>query len=226
MAKKLHRALETYSIPRDLRGRPGRDGPIPAKIFPIFRDRDELPLASDLGSTITDALRASRYLIVLCSPNSANSRWVDEEVRTFKAMGREDRILALILDGEPNVSDVPGKEALECFPPSLKVRIGPDGKSTGEPTEPIGGDLRKGGDGWTVAFLKAMAGITGLGYNAFARREQKRKRVRQALTAVALLALTSAGVWRWDYTRVKTGFFESFVLSNGVPTGLGPVEAD
>src|SRR5690349_13523496 len=90
VAKKLHRALETYRIPRDLRGRPGRDGVVPDKLFPIFRDRDELPLASDLGTTITDALRASRYLIVLCSPNSANSRWVDEEVRTFKKMGRED----------------------------------------------------------------------------------------------------------------------------------------
>ncbi len=225
-AKKLHRALETYSIPRDLRGRPGRDGEIPYKLFPIFRDRDELPLAADLGSTITDALRASRYLIVLCSPNAAKSHWVDEEIRTFKAMGREDRILAIILDGEPNAAGVPGKEALECFPPSLKVRVGRDGVLTSEPTEPIGGDLRKGGDGWNVAFLKAVAGITGLGFNAFARREQKRKRVRRALTGVALLALAAAGVWRWDYTRVKVHRYECFVLCHGVPRGLGEVDDD
>ena len=226
VAKKLHRALETYSIPRDLRGRPGRDGPIPEKLFPIFRDRDELPLASDLGSTITDALKASRYLIVLCSPNAAKSRWVDEEVRTFKAMGREDRILALIVSGEPNGATIPGKEELECFPPSLKTRIGLDGKPTGEPVEPIGGDLRKGGDGWTVAFLKAVAGITGLGFNAFARREQKRKRVRQGIAAGLTLILLGAGIWTWDYRRVKITRFEHFTLCHGVPRGFGKVDDD
>ncbi len=226
VAKKLHRALENYSIPRDLRGRPGRDGAIPEKLFPIFRDRDELPLASDLGSTITDALKASRYLIVLCSPNSAKSRWVDEEVRTFKAMGREDRILALIVSGEPNGATIPGKEDLECFPPSLKTRIGLDGKPTGEPVEPIGGDLRKGGDGWTVAFLKAVAGITGLGFNAFARREHKRKRVRQGIAAGLTLILLAAGVWTWDYYRVKTRRYEHFTLSHGVPEGSGAVSDD
>ena len=223
MAKKLHRALEHYPIPKDLRGRPGRDGPVPEKIFPVFRDRDELPLASDLGSTITDALRASRYLIVLCSPNSAKSRWVDEEIRTFKAMGREDRILALILDGEPNAADVPGQEDRECFPPCLKVRVGTDGVPTKEPVEPIGGDLRKGKDGWTAAFLKCVEGITGLGFNAFARRELRRKRIRQAVAAVALVAMTAAGIWFWDYTRLKTSRFESMVMRHGVPEGLHPV---
>ena len=83
LARTLHKRLETYRVPRDLVGRPGRDEPIPRKLFPIFRDRDELPLSSDLGSSIQDALRASRYLIVLCSRNAATSRWVNEEVRYF-----------------------------------------------------------------------------------------------------------------------------------------------
>jgi hypothetical protein len=81
VAKRLHKQMETYRMPRDLVGRPGRDGPVPKRLFPVFRDRDELPLASDLGSTIEDALRASRYLVVLCSPNSAKSHWVNEEIR-------------------------------------------------------------------------------------------------------------------------------------------------
>src|ERR1051325_7273670 len=104
-AKKLHRCLERYSYPRDLVGRPGRDGPVPKKIFPVFRDREELPLSADLGSTIEDALRASRYLIVVCSPHAAKSRWVNEEIRHFKTLGRSDRLLALIIDGEPNAAD-------------------------------------------------------------------------------------------------------------------------
>src|SRR5438132_11366043 len=86
-------------------GRPGRDGAGPRRLFPCFRDRDELPLSADLGDTIEDALRASRYLIVICTPASARSRWVNEEVRYFKSLGRADRILAIIAGGEPNASD-------------------------------------------------------------------------------------------------------------------------
>ena len=226
VAKKLHKALETYSIPKDLCGRPGRDGLIPKKLFPIFRDRDELPLASDLGSTIEDALKASRYLIVLCSKRSAQSRWVNEEVRIFKKLGREDRILALIVDGEPSASNIPGLEAEECFPEALRFKVDAEGNITKEPTEPIAGDLRKGGDGWTVAFLKAMAGITGLGYNAFAQREKKRKRVRQALTGMAGIALAVGGFFYWDYVRVKVHYYEGFVLRYGVPEGIGEVSED
>jgi len=226
VAKKLHKALETYSIPRDLCGRPGRDGVIPKKLFPIFRDRDELPLASDLGSTIEDALKASRYLIVLCSKRSAQSRWVNEEVRIFKKLGREDRILALIVDGEPSASNTPGQEGEECFPEALRYKVDAAGNITNEPTEPIAGDLRKGGDGWTVAFLKAMAGITGLGYNSFAQREKKRKRVRQVVTGLAAVALLAGGFSYWDYVRVKTHYYEGFVLRRGVPEGYGELTSD
>src|ERR1700756_61273 len=80
----LHRQLENFRMPRALVGRPGRDEPVPRSLFPIFRDRDELPMSADLGASINDALRVARYLIVLCSPDAATSRWVNEEVRYFK----------------------------------------------------------------------------------------------------------------------------------------------
>jgi len=115
-ADQLHEALERYRVPRRLVGRPGRDGPVPSRIAPIFRDREELPTSSDLGSAIREALRASRYLIVVCSPSSAGSIWVNEEVLTFKRLGGANRILCLILDGEPNASDKPGTTP-ECFCP-------------------------------------------------------------------------------------------------------------
>ena len=101
----LHKGLETYRIPRHLIGKDSRDGRIPARVFPIFRDREELPVSSDLGSNIREALRESRYLIVICSRRSAQSRWVGEEIKMYKALGREDRLLALIVEGEPNASD-------------------------------------------------------------------------------------------------------------------------
>src|SRR5947208_7054452 len=70
----LHRSLETYRVPRRLVGKPSRDGVVPARVFPIFRDREELPVSADLGSNINEALRDSRYLILICSPRAAGSR--------------------------------------------------------------------------------------------------------------------------------------------------------
>ena len=221
VAKKLHRRLETYRIPRDLVGRPGRDTEVPKKIFPVFRDRDELPLSSDLGASIEDALRASRYLIVLCSPHAAKSQWVNEEVRYFKAIGREDRILAIILDGEPHAAE----ESQECFPTALKLGVDADGAITSNPAEPIGGDLRPGGDGWNAAFLKAVAGITGMGYDSFARRAAKRQRRQRLVAAAGLLLLLGIGLWYWDYNRLKVGYYAQLSERWGVPMGVVPLDA-
>src|SRR3954469_17730921 len=95
----LHRKLETFPVPKALVNTPGRDGePIPGRIFPVFRDREELPTSANLSSIIEEALAHSRYLIVICSPQSAKSRWVNEEILRYKRLGREDRVLALIVD--------------------------------------------------------------------------------------------------------------------------------
>lgn len=219
LSRRLYQRLENYSIPRDLVGRPGRDGAVPRRLFPCFRDRDELPLSANLGGTIEDALRASRYLIVICSPDSARSRWVNEEIRYFKSLGRSDRILAIIAAGEPNASDQPSKQEAECFAPALRYAVGPDGRLTSERVEPIAGDLRPGGDGWTNSFLKAVAGITGLGYNAFAQREARRRRRRQMWAGAAALLLLAAAAWGWDYFRVKSFYYWVAASRWSVPEG-------
>ena len=48
----LHRKLEGYRVPRGLVGRPSRDGTVPLRLYPIFRDRSELPVSSDLGANL------------------------------------------------------------------------------------------------------------------------------------------------------------------------------
>ncbi len=65
--------------------------------------------------------------IVICSPQAAKSKWVNEEILAFKRLGREDRIFCLIVGGEPNATDMPGREDEECFPPALRFRLGQDG---------------------------------------------------------------------------------------------------
>ena len=63
-AKRLHKALETYSIPKRLVGQIAEHGAIPKRLSPIFRDREELPSATDLGQKVELALKQSSSLIV------------------------------------------------------------------------------------------------------------------------------------------------------------------
>ena len=182
-AEWLHKSLETYRIPRRLIGQATFGGVIPQRLAPIFRDRDELASATDLGRTVNAALAQSAYLIVICSPRSAASRWVNEEVLAFKRMGRSERILCLIVDGEPNAAD----SADECLAPALRHPLGADGELAAQFTEPVAADARAGADGKSNAKLKLIAGLLNVGFDALKRRELQRRNRRLALLATAAL---------------------------------------
>ena len=174
----LHRELEAYRLPPRLVGTRTDVGEVPARLAPIFRDRDELPAAGDLSDELRKALERSQFLIVIGSPAAARSRWVDEEVRRFKAMHGEGRVLALIASGLPG-----GGEGQECFPPSLRFKLDSDGALTAEPAEPIAADLREDGDGKRLAKLKLVAGLTGLPLDALVQREAVRRQRRLVVLA-------------------------------------------
>lgn len=195
VAKRLHRWLEAYRIPRRLVGRESPLGDVPPRLRPIFRDREELPTSADLGEQIGAALRASRCLIVICSPRAAGSRWVNEEILEFKRLGRANRIVCLIVDGEPNATDKPGSAA-ECFPPALRFRLGDDGTLSTMPAEPIAADMRPGKDGRRDAWLKLAAGIAGVGFDELKQRELQRQLRRAVVVSVAstVLLVTMAGL--------------------------------
>jgi len=88
----LHRALETYRVPKPLWGRPTALGVLGKRLPPVFQDREELAVSTDLAASVRAALEASASLIVICSPDGARSRWVNEEIRAFSALGRRERI--------------------------------------------------------------------------------------------------------------------------------------
>lgn len=196
----LHRELETFHVPKRLARAASRRGVIPTRLFPVFRDREELPVSADLGRNIEEALRLSRFLIVICSPGAAKSRWVNEEILTFKRLGRSDRILALIVDGEPNASDgKPGyNRDQECFPEAMRYAMQPDGTLGTLRTEPIAADARPGQDGRENSLLKLLAGLLGVNFDDLRQREHERKirrlRVIIATTATLLLLFAALGV--------------------------------
>ncbi|WP_084607630.1 toll/interleukin-1 receptor domain-containing protein [Sphingomonas jaspsi] len=187
-ANWLHHALETYRVPARLVGRDGPAGPIPARLSPIFRDREELAASSDLGERLGDALRNSKFLVVLCSPSAASSQWTNQEIVEFKRAHGDQRILAAIVDGEPFASAMPGREAEECFPPALRFKIDADGKLTDERSEPIAADFRESGDGKRMAKLKLVAGMLGVGLDELVQRDQQRRQRRLAWLAAASVA--------------------------------------
>src|SRR5258706_9171893 len=199
IAMWLHKALENYRILKDLQGSPGRDGPVPKQLFPIFRDRDELSSSSDLSLSIQEALRASAYLIVLCSPSSARSRWVNQEVVNFVKLGRRDRIHALIVEGDPNeTADCGG-----CFPPALRSALGAGGEIVDDPShEVVAADLRLEGDGKDDAKLKLIAGLLGIPFNSLRRREvaaaRRRLRITQAIAASMMVLTVAVGIAGWS----------------------------
>lgn len=177
-ARWLMRRLETYRVPRRLVGTDGAHGRIDARLGAFFRDRDELTASGDLGATIREALAASEWLVVLCSPAAARSRWVDAEVAAFRAAGRGDRILCFVVDGDPGATGDGG-----CFPPSLLTR-----DADGSTIEPLAADARTVADGRDRAFLKLVAGLLGVGYDTLARRDLQRQHRRLVAVAAASLA--------------------------------------
>jgi hypothetical protein len=203
IAERIHKGIESYRIPRSLVGQPGRDGPVPQKLFPLFRDRAELSSSPDLSAVIREALAQSAYLIVLCSPAAAKSRWVNQEIIEFKRLGRADRVHALIIDGEPDA----GSAERQCYPPALRFAVGADGRvDEGKPVEPLAADMREEADGKHDAKLKLIAGLLGIPFDALRRREaiaarQRRRNVQLIGLALVLLAGSAALASYVAYTK-------------------------
>lgn len=188
-ARWLMRQLEFYRVPRRFHGRVAPIGEVGWRIAPVFRDRDELPTTSDLGETIRGALRESATLVVICSPNSAKSRWVQEEILAFKRLHGEKRVFAFIIGGEPKIEGA----ADDCFSPALRVELGADGQLSSVPAEVVAADARAEGDGPKLAFIRLVAGLLGVGFDELRQRElQRRNRRLMVITgcSVAGMALT------------------------------------
>ncbi len=224
----LHKALESYRVPRELAGQPGKDGVLPARIAPVFRDREDLAASVDLGTEIRTALDASANLVVICSPGAVASKFVADEIIEFKRLGRSDRIFAIIVEGEPHAAD----PALECFPAALKYQLGPDGALSSTPAEPIAADAREQGDGKENAKLKLIAGILGVGFDQLRRREleAQRRRFRRFAAVAATLVVVFAGlagaaVWfgyraESERVRAEDNLDKARKTANGVVTDL------
>jgi len=180
IAKKMHRRIEHYIIPRALR----KDGK--KKLGYVFRDQDELPTSSDLSSNIQTALDHSEYLIVICSPETNNSVWVRSEIRYFLKHHDRDHVLAVLADGRPE----------ESFPSELTDILAEDGTVL-DHIEPMAANLALGSKAKRdraigVESLRILAPLIGCSFDELYRREQRYKLQRIGIAAGAAAAIAAA----------------------------------
>ncbi|WP_372425601.1 toll/interleukin-1 receptor domain-containing protein [Salinarimonas chemoclinalis] len=182
MAKRLHRALERFSAPAN--GRYGKA----RRLGRFFRDDEELGASSSLGTALEGALDDAEWLIVVCSPHAAHSRWVDAEVRRFKSRDGK-KVFAVIVDGQPNS----GSAETECFCPALRYRVAPEGSLLDEPDEPLAPDLRT--DGLAKLTTRVASGLLDVPFDTLWQRSRRATRMRTLRNVgLALAGSVAVGV--------------------------------
>ena len=179
VAKKIHKGLETFKVPRSVKKIGGK-----SKITRVFRDQEELPIGSDLGDNISGALKESEYLLVICSPRTPESYWVQKEIDTFISLHPRDHILAILVEGEP----------CDSFPTQLL------NDEKGNPVEPLAADVRgenikEVNKKLKTEIIRLAAPILHCSYDDLRQRHRERriKRVFSVVTA-AFVIIAALGI--------------------------------
>ena len=252
-AEKIHQRIINFPLPsvfrNELEAANGKE--CPQCVSPLFLDITNLPAGQLLGETILQELNDSRFLLVICSPNSAKSDWVNQEVENFILMGRYDRIIPYIIKGTPNSNN----PKTECFPPILRQKrtfITYSILSNEENAQrhanlhahldSIHDELRGvslSAEGSENSLMKIIARMLEIRPDVFIdlyskqqkqtdqpKQRKKKKVVSWILffAAFFLILCSILGYRTWDrYNRVHVGYFADYVEYWGVPKGIFPL---
>ena len=158
MAKWLHKKLEAYRLPTEIHN----EFEDSKYLRPVFRDQEDLNTGV-LGDELKKHLESSKFLIVICSPHSAKSEWVSNEVKAFTEWGRWEYIIPFIIDGIPNSED-----ESECFPMSLRnyVREQPDQELLG---------INIGEVGREKAFVRVVSRMLDVSFDELWKRHERER---------------------------------------------------
>lgn len=180
VAKKLHRRIERYMIPKEVR-RGGRK-----KLGLVFRDQDELPIANNLTENIRIALDHSEFLIVVCTPDTPHSEWVNREIAYFLEHHSRDNVLAVLAAGEPDQS----------FPKPL-TEVQNETGDVIETIEPLAANIVADSEIrrnrlFKTESLRILASLIGCPYDTLYRREQRYKMRRMGLVGAGIAVVAAA----------------------------------
>lgn len=202
-AKWLQSKLQNYLLPSKLIR---THKALPKRITPVFRDQQDIS-GNVLEDALHNALDESRYLILICSPNSARSIYVNEEVRYFVSLGRQNQIIPLIVEG----TAFSGNPETECFPEALRA-ITP---------ELLGINVQEYGK--RMAFLRIVSTMLRIHHDEIVKRDGTRRLIRQITASIAALALVAAGCWGIWYNTPHSKFFNAYTTRYEIPEGINPL---
>ena len=197
--------LEHYHIPRKIQKKTGFK-----KIERIFRDKDELPITSDLSNTIEEALFNSDYLIVLCSTNTHLSTWVEREIKLFLQNHPQENVLTVLVDGEPH----------DVIPQILQNREVEKYNEKGElvkelvPVEPLSCDYRlPRREAKSVELPRLAATLIGCSYNELMNRQRqyKMKRLTAIFSGAMALAVGFGAYMLYSNARINENYTQSLI---------------
>jgi len=163
IASFLHRSIERYRIP----SRYQKDG---VHFGYVFRDEEELAASGSLSEKIEEALDHSEFLIVICSKDTPESRWISKEIRYFLRHHDYHHVIAVLTEGEPN----------ESFPKEL-TEITDDEGNVVQVIEPRAADFRQSdGRGQKprrkTELIRIYATMLGCNFDDLVLRQQKQQR--------------------------------------------------
>lgn len=177
IAEMIQRKLEHYRIPKDIASKYGI-----RKIGKIFRDQTDLGARPDLTEELRRELDESEYLIVICSPDTSDSRWVSREIKYFLEHHDVANILPVLADGNPMIV-LPGVfDGLE-----------------GVPAELTACDFRRqGGSRGRKEISRLASALIGCEYDELIKREQRFRLIRTLTVSAAVICLlTGASAYHY-----------------------------
>ena len=203
IAESIVRDLEHYHIPKKIQKATGVK-----KIERVFRDKDELPITSDLNDTISQALANSDYLIVICSSNTSKSVWVEREIEFFLRNHTLNNVLTVLCDSEPY--EVVPKVLLN----GKREVVDEEGNKHFEdvPYEPLSCDYRMPRrEARAKELPRLVAAIIGCSYDELIdrQRQYKMRRMSAIFGMAAALSLGFAGYMFYSKALIHENYVES-----------------
>ena len=206
--KRIHKKLESYSMPATLCSKHGWKRKPLNPIF--FAPYDIQP--GGLTEELKNRLRQSRNLIVICSPNSAQSYYVGLEIEFFHQLGRTKNIHFFIIDGVPNSGD----KSAECFNPKVK--------QLGIP-EILGANIHEKVYRWPWlnrerAYVQIVTKLLGVEFDSIWQRHRRMLRQRIAIWFIGMAAVLAALIGTWLTNRpvdVEVSLNETSVHNKNLP---------
>ena len=213
--KRVQRKLEHYRMPATLCSEHGWERNPIKPVF--FAPTDIQP--GGLTEELQERLKASRNLIVICSPHSAQSEWVGKEIAFFHSLGRTKQIHFFIVDGIPHSGD---KES-ECFNPIVETLGLPEilGANIHEQTQTY--PFTKIPCSWLNkerAYVQLVSKLLGVEFDAIWQRHKRLLVQKMMAWAVGIVAVLAALVTVWLTNQpvdVEVRLNEASVYNENLP---------